>query len=58
MTPIFLKPVFKEMIWGGNRLGTDLAMRFREMTPENAGRSVRIRTETARSQAESMQGCI
>ena len=23
MTPIFLKPVFKEMIWGGNRLGTD-----------------------------------
>lgn len=23
MTPIFLKPVFKQMIWGGNRLGTD-----------------------------------
>lgn len=23
MTPIFLEPVFKQMIWGGNRLGTD-----------------------------------
>lgn len=23
MEPIFLKPVFKQMIWGGNRLGTD-----------------------------------
>lgn len=23
MEPIFLKPVFKEMIWGGDRLGTD-----------------------------------
>ena len=50
---IFLKPVFKEMIWGGNRLATEfgtpyhflrsLAMIYRGMTRESAGESVLIR---------------
>ena len=39
---IFLHPVFKQMIWGGNRLATDFGY---DIPGENAGAFQPIQTE-------------
>ena len=42
---IFLHPVFKQMIWGGNRLATDFGYDIPAIGPVSAGAFQLIQTE-------------
>ena len=55
---LFMKPVFKEAVWGSQSQGKISDMRYQVTVRENAGASELIKMETARFTEEPIKGNI
>lgn len=44
---LFMKPIFKSMIWGGNRLRTEFNYKITDDNIGSVGQSAHIKAETA-----------
>ncbi len=51
---LFLKPIFKEAVWGGNRLKDQFGYESQATIPVSAGLSVLMKMETVKWQRENI----